>query len=276
MGRCPPTFPIQRYLASTDRGTQQKAQTLSPGFFRVLQFSLDLARETGGIFDPTLGTLVDLWGLGPKARRGIPKEEEVARARGAVGHGKVILNALGKTARKTHLGLGLDLSATAKGWAVDRVGRLLEEQGIGRYMVEIGGESEGRGRPTGEALEDCHHDPTEGQGPRWPRGRVLSLRQGALATSGDYYNTFREDGIDYTHIIRPETGRPIRGSLTSVTVLDPEGHCPQGRRPGHGPPGDGNGQGDGLCQRAPLGRLFYLQGREGRPQVLGHGGLPGP
>ena len=195
---------------------------VSPTFFSVLSHSLEVAGATGGSFDPTLGPLVDLWGFGPGGQRRIPKAEDIRRVRSFVGFDLLELSREKSAVRKKHPSVSLDLSASAKGRAVDEIGRLLEASGIADYMVEIGGEVKVRGSKRGEPWEIGILGPAEG-GP--VVRRVLRLKDAALATSGDYFNSFKEGGKLYSHIIDYRTGRPVEDAAVGVSVVDREGDC---------------------------------------------------
>jgi len=112
----------------------------------------------------------------------------------------------------------LDLSAVAKGYAVDLVADLLEMLALPDYLVEVGGEmrlggSNTQGKPWRIAVEQPSVIPQV--------QRIIELGDVAMATSGDYRNYFKVDGVRYSHTIDPRTGRPITHSLASVTVLAP-------------------------------------------------------
>jgi hypothetical protein len=112
----------------------------------------------------------------------------------------------------------LDLSAIAKGYAVDQVAALLQDRGVPGFLVEVGGETRVQGTKQNGRLWTL--------GIEAPRdgirsiGKVLHLANASLATSGDYRNFFKENGKRYSHMIDPRTGRPIEHNLTSVSVVD--------------------------------------------------------
>ena len=211
--------PLSRFNASKDTS---KESVLPEDFYHILQYSLALAQQTHGLFDPTLGPLVNLWGHGPRGEKKIPSPELVARAKEATGYEKITLKSETKTLRKKHPRLQLDLSATAKGWAVDRVAGIMEKNGITRYMVEIGGEVKVAGGTKGKPWRIAIAPPL-GKKQFSHIKKILLLKEGALATSGDYLNSFRERGVDYSHIMDSTTGRPVQDTLTSVTVVNPGG-----------------------------------------------------
>lgn len=184
----------------------------------VVNLSLQLSEASGGAFDVTVGPLVNLWGFGPEKRRdSIPSEEELGTARARVGYKQLFARLDPPALKKTNPGLQIDLSAIAKGHGSDRVGALIQANGISNYFVEIGGEIIARGkRADGNPWRVGIEAPLDFQ-------RLilttLDLRDAAIATSGDYRNFFEVDGARFSHTIDPNTGRPIVHQLASTSVV---------------------------------------------------------
>jgi thiamine biosynthesis lipoprotein len=112
--------------------------------------------------------------------------------------------------------LALDLSAVAKGYAVDLVADHLEMLALPDYLVEIGGEIRVSGfNAEGVAWKIALEQPQFFAAV----DRVIDLTDIAVATSGDYRNYFEKDGQRYSHTIDPRSGMPIKHSLASVTVI---------------------------------------------------------
>lgn len=191
---------------------------ISSATHKVIGAALRTSRLTGGAFDPTIGPLVNLWGFGPAGPRArLPAEERVAEAMSRAGYRKITTRSSSPALRKHEAEIQVDLSGIAKGFGVDEVAALLEESGIGQYLVEIGGELKGRGlNPHGEPWMIGVEKPMAG---RRTVQRVVRLDEAALATSGDYRNFFEKDGRRFTHIIDPRSGRPVAHGLASVTVI---------------------------------------------------------
>lgn len=196
---------------------------LSPPLFTVVQQALDISQQTGGAFDPTLGPLINLWGFGNSAlvEENTPTPEQIDQAQQCTGWKKLTLkqpNILYKGA----LGLQLDLGAIAKGYGVDDVASLLEQEGLENFFVEIGGEVVVRGEnhegtPWRIGIQRPDLNPLSNrlQG-------IVHLKKGAIATSGDYRNYYIKDDIIYSHIIDPRSGTPKMSSTASVTVIAPD------------------------------------------------------
>jgi thiamine biosynthesis lipoprotein len=199
------------------RSDQSEWIAVSNGLFEVLKKAEEISMMTEGAFDVTIGPVVNLWGFGPQARpEQIPSEESLAESLAATGFEKLELRASPPAVRATPSQY-VDLSAIAKGYAVDAVARFLESEGIEAYLVEIGGEVRVSGRkPGGSTWRLAIEQPvSEGR----EVNRVVALESRAMATSGDYRNYYESDGRRYSHTIDPETGKPISHKLASVTVI---------------------------------------------------------
>lgn len=191
---------------------------VSPDVVTVVQRALDVAVDSGGAFDPTVSPLVGLWNFGADAGKGeLPSDAAIQEARKHVDYRLVETRTDPPALRKLDPQVRIDLSAIAKGYAVDRVGQLLTDSGARDWMVEIGGEVRTRGsKPDGSGWRIGIEQPLVGER---MLDSTLELHDSALATSGDYRNYFERDGVRYSHEINPATGRPIAHNLASVTVL---------------------------------------------------------
>ena len=191
---------------------------VSRPLYTVLAAARAVSEETDGAFDVTIGPVVDLWGFGPQRRAPAPPPADaLAAARVRVGYRLLQLADDPPRVRKGRADVHVDLSAIAKGYAVDRVAAALDAAGHAHYLVEVGGEIRSRGQ--------------RAEGTPWRVGvampaadtaiveRVLALRDTSLATSGDYRQFFEYAGQRYSHEIDPVTARPIAHALAAVTVL---------------------------------------------------------
>ena len=183
----------------------------------LVQRSQAISEQTGGAFDITVGPLVNLWGFGPEGRiASAPTSDKIASLRARVGYQKLRVNQNPPSISKP-TNLQIDLSAIAKGYAVDQLASLLVGKGINNYLVEIGGEIKLSGnKPNGESWRIAIEAPLTTE--RVVQ-HVLPITNIAMATSGDYRNYFEKDGVRYSHTINPLTGAPINHALVSVTVL---------------------------------------------------------
>jgi thiamine biosynthesis lipoprotein len=192
---------------------------ISPDLMMVLQAAVELHMTSGGAFDPTVGPLVDRWGFGPQQNQSPPSDTEIQSLLGSIGADKLVLDEATSTVLKQSGSVRVDLSAIAKGLAVDRVGEGIESLGYTSWYVEIGGEirtsgNNAEGIPWQLAIES----PAVNVGERLEMLR-LPMVDMALATSGDYRNQREVDGKIVSHTLDPRTGYPIDHGLASVSVL---------------------------------------------------------
>lgn len=200
------------------------AHALPKELQKVIDAALQVSRASDGAFDPTIGPLVELWGFGPGGPsdgNGVPEAETLARLRGGIGWGKLVFDSEGRLIQPGSL--ELDLSAIAKGFAVDEVARYLDASGVPAFLVEIGGELRGQGRkPDGSAWRIAVEQPVPDDTTLEDTTLVVALEDLAIATSGDYRRMFEREGRRYSHTIDPRTGEPVQHALASVTVLHDE------------------------------------------------------
>jgi len=189
---------------------------------RVIGCALDVAAASGGAYDPTISPLVDLWGFGPAGPAAIPGEAAIIAMRERCGWQRLLLNR-NESRLYQPGGLHLDLSAIAKGFAVDKVAAAMATRGIRSFLVDIGGELRGWGikpdaTPWWVGLERARtlNDVAGGAETK------VALHGLAIATSGDSRRFLNHDGRRLSHTIDPRTGYPIPDRLAAVTVLHPE------------------------------------------------------
>ena len=211
-------------LSRFNRAAADTWVTLPEDCFTVLQAALQVARDSGGAYDPSAGPLVDLWGFGPAgARQAAPTPDDVARVRQPCGWERIEVDVPMRRARQPG-GLALDFCAIAKGFAVDAVSRHLDARGVTHHLVEIGGELRGQGlKPDGMPWWVELESPVgngSGSGIAHGAARTLVALLGlSIATSGDYRRYFEQDCRRFAHTIDPRTGYPAAHALASVTVI---------------------------------------------------------
>jgi thiamine biosynthesis lipoprotein len=216
------TYDSASELSRLNRLESTEAFRVSAELREVLALAREVSERSGGAFDVTVAPLVEAWGFGPGGDIGgrigpRPRGPELARLRERVGYQLLLLDATNGTVAKTHPGTRIDLSAIAKGYAVERVAAGLAELGLTRFLVEVGGELEARGTgPGGRPWRVGIEQPGDGAPGVW--GSV-TLTDGAIATSGDYRDYYEEDGVRYAHIVDPRSGLPLPMRGVSVTVL---------------------------------------------------------
>lgn len=191
-------------------------QTISADFIKVVMLSQTLSEQSEGRFDVTIGPLINLWGFGRQTSSTVPSDAAIAAAKAKIGWQALEINEATRQIRKTKP-IELNLSAIAKGFGVDKIAESLESKGIENYLVEIGGEIRVKGvNPSGNTWRLGIEKPSLNQ---QQAQQIIALIEGSIATSGDYRNYFEEGGVRYSHTIDPSSGKPVRHSIASVTVI---------------------------------------------------------
>lgn len=186
----------------------------------IITMALRIGEKTEGAMDITVGPLVNLWGFGPhKAPEKTPDEAEITAAKALTGLNHLqVINASDKQWLQKDLpGLSVDLSTIGEGYAADHLARLMEQNGIGRYLVSVGGTVVARGMNSeGNPWRVAIQKPTDRES---VIQALVDINGHAISTSGSYLNYYELDGKRITHIINPQTGRPIDHNLVSVSVI---------------------------------------------------------
>lgn len=201
-------------IARVNREAGGKPVTVQAEVARVIDFAVEVNRESGGAFDITVEPLVRLWGfLGGEPR--VPKPEEIAAGLERTGGDKLQWDGDAQTMRFAQEDVRIDLGGIAKGYGVDCVGDVLRRTGTTNALIDLSGNMVALGNAKGRYGWVV--------GIRDPNGNVpyaarLRLNEEAVATSGDYEQFVDADGKRYGHILDPRTGYSARG-LRSVTVV---------------------------------------------------------
>jgi len=213
---------MSTYIADSSLSRFNQAQTtdwfpISNELLHVIQNAQMISQASDGAFDITVMPLVNLWGFGTTKVVSFPSQQQVYQTRKKIGYQFLKIQQYFPAIRKQRPNLTIDLSAIAKGYAVDALALLLNKRGFQHYLLEIGGEIRVSGKnKQNKAWRIAIEKPTQ---------RNRSIQQGlilkntAIATSGDYRNYYQKQGKRYSHTINPKTGKPITHKLASVTVL---------------------------------------------------------
>ena len=193
------------------------AVTVERRLYDLVQRAVQYSRETEGAFDPTSGPLVALWRNCKKEKR-VPSDAELAAARARIGCRHVVFDNSATTIRFMQPGIGLNLNAMGKGYALDRAAEVLGPA-VTDWLLHGGYSSIlARGVHAG-----CEGWPVGIRHPLFPNRQLATvlLKDRAMSTSGSAVQFFRYQGKRYGHIIDPRTGWPVDTMLT-VTVLAPD------------------------------------------------------
>jgi thiamine biosynthesis lipoprotein len=197
---------------------RNEAFDIDAHFALVFDASKDIYKQTKGVFDPTIGAVVNAWDFGPEGKIARLDSLKIDSLMLGVGLDKVIRNNF--KIEKQYPGTFIDFNAIAKGYGVDVIGMFLESQNIKNYLVEIGGEIRARGKNVEKqaawkvGVEEPHFDGTQSV------LKAISIHDEAMATSGTY-RKFKTDSLGnrYSHIIDTNTGYPSKTNLLSISVI---------------------------------------------------------
>ena len=202
-------------LSRLTRGPIGQPIAVSDDLMAVLAAAQELAAQSAGAFDITVGPLSKLW---RRARRQIelPSAAELAAARAVTGFRLVTLDAAARTVTVHKAGMLLDAGGIAKGYAADEALKVLRARGLACALVALGGDiavGDGPPRTSGwqVALAGLNPDSAAPSSP-------LVIANAAVSTSGDAEQWVEIGGQRYSHIVNPITGLGITGRRT-VSVL---------------------------------------------------------
>lgn len=188
----------------------------------IVTLSLRIGAKTDGAMDITVGPLVNLWGFGPdKQPVATPDAQAIAAAKARTGlqHLQVINQSGRQFLQKDIPDLFVDLSTVGEGYAADHLARLMEQEGISRYLVSVGGALVSRGmNGEGKPWRVAILKPTDREN---AVQAIVDINGHGISTSGSYRNYYELDGKRISHFIDPQTGQPITHKLVSVTVIAP-------------------------------------------------------
>ena len=192
---------------------------VSAEFAAVVSEAKRIHELTNGAFDPTVSPLIDLWGFGKPERSGIPGKAEIDKALQCVGMQHIEVQETPTALCKSLPSVQLNLSAIAKGYAVDALARLLIASGRPAFIVDIGGETRaGVSKVSGEPWRIGVESPKAGLKRGEQPSQIVPITESSIATSGDYRNVIDIDGVIYSHTICPATGYPLKTPPASVSV----------------------------------------------------------
>jgi FAD:protein FMN transferase len=201
-------------VAQINRLAGRSNAKVSNDTLNVIEKALYYSKISDGMFDITVGPLMDIWGF-RTGKNHIPSDSEISKALSLIDYRKVKIDRSGSTVELISTGMKMDIGAIAVGYAVDKAINVLKDNGIKKALVNGGGEIYALGSPPGKD--------TWRIGIQHPRRSnallgTIELKDLAVSTSGDYENYFEVNGKRYCHIMNPKTGKSVE-EIMSVTVV---------------------------------------------------------
>jgi len=213
---------LSTYIPDSDisRLNRNEDVKIDQHFERVFKASKTIYRATEGVFDPSIGNVVNAWNFGAETNRFLTDSTTIDSLMRFVGLNRIgLVDGKIKKPESSYL----EFNAIAKGYGVDVIAEFLEGKGVDNYLVEIGGEIRVKGdniekkSPWKVGLDEPRFDGEQSV------FRALVLKDEAMATSGTY-RKFKtdENGNRYAHIINTKTGYPTKTNVLSVSVIAPD------------------------------------------------------
>lgn len=186
---------------------------VSPETFNLILRSLELSKRTEGYFDITVGPIWDLWPF-RNPQKNIPTEDIIKKHLPLVGYQKIKIDYANQTIFLPLAGMALNMGATGKGYAVEIAIQILKNMGIKRAIIKAGGDMFVLGKKhAGQWKVGIEH-------PRFSGEMIEEFyaENLAISTSGDAHRFIIKNGIRYSHVIDPHTGKSA-SDCQSVTIV---------------------------------------------------------
>ena len=200
---------------------------IDPHFEKVLSASMDIYSESEGVFDPSIGQLINAWGFGKKENHIPPTQKQIDSLLALTGMDKVhvVTTPKGTFVEKDNPNIQLNFNAIAQGYTSDVIADYFLSKQITNFIVEVGGEIVIHGRNTlkGKSWTIGIDNPLQKPDEDREIVATVELTDCGLATSGNYRKLWTDSltGQKYVHTLNPKTGRPQPSNLLSATVIAP-------------------------------------------------------
>lgn len=184
--------------------------------FAMVKEGLEYSQITNGLFDITVGPLVQLWRIGfPEAR--VPSPDEIPPVLKLINYNDVELNEDDKSIFLKKPNMIIDLGAVAKGFTADAISKVLTENNVNSAIIDLGGNVYTHGKKiTGEDWRVGIQNPLSS------RGDILgtiNVSNKSIVTSGTYERFIEKDGVKYHHILNPKTGYPYSNNISGISII---------------------------------------------------------
>lgn len=206
-------------IYAVNQAAGKEAVVVSDETMDIVKQSIKYAEEMDGLFDPTIGPLVDLWNIGSGGEQ-VPDQAAIDAAKSMTNYKDIIIDETAKTVKLAKEGMVLDMGGIGKGYAADRIADYLKEQGLDSAMINLGGSSiiALGNKPNGSPWNIGLQDPDQSRGTQLG---TIKITDEVIDASGVYERYFMQDGVRYHHILDPRTGFPSQNGLKSITIMSP-------------------------------------------------------
>lgn len=203
-------------VSEINQNAGKKYVRVSNETFEVIKKSIYFSNLSDGVFDISIGPVVDLWGIGTENAK-VPKKSEIKNKLSLVNYKDILIDEKNNSVKLNKKGMEIDLGGIAKGYAADQLANYLKSKNIENAIINLGGNV----FILGEKEKDTPfkvgiQDPTSKDGSSIGS---ISVKNKSVVTSGIYERYLEKDGILYHHMINPSTGYPFDNNLSSVTII---------------------------------------------------------
>lgn len=182
----------------------------------IVRLGIEFAGYSDGLFDISIGPLVDLWGIGTDFAN-VPNEADIKEKMTLIDYKKIVIDENEKTIYLPEKNMALDLGAIAKGYIADRVKDLILEEGYSSAIINLGGNVLTVGtKPNSDTWSIGVRDPESDAGSTMG---ILKLEDNSIVSSGIYERFFIDGDIRYHHLINPKIGYPEQNDMMSVSII---------------------------------------------------------
>lgn len=201
----------------------EKKLKLSEDVGNIMERSLEISESTGGVFNPAIYPIMQLWGFDTKNYK-VPNKKELESTLKNINESKIKYDSKTRVA-KLDKKMKIDFGGIAKGYTSSEVMKVFKDNGIKSGLVSLGGNVQALGaKPDGSKWKVAVQNPDSDES----YIGVLEIAGKAVITSGGYERYFEKDGKTYHHIIDPATGYPADSGLKSVTIISSDGTLADG------------------------------------------------
>jgi thiamine biosynthesis lipoprotein len=195
-----------------------KPTPVSSDTMEMIEKSIYYSSISDGLFDISIGPLIDLWNINGDNPR-VPSQNEIESVLDKIDYRKIMMDRENSTVFLADNGMSLDTGAIAKGYITDLLVTYLREKDINSALINLGGNlylygSKIDGSPWNIGIRNPFGLKGEYFG-------TVSVKNISIVTSGIYERFFEHEQIIYHHILNPKTGYPENNNLASVSILSP-------------------------------------------------------
>jgi len=214
------TSEISRINANSGKGPV----TVSQETFDIISDAVQYAEKTQGAFDITIAPVMDIWGFGDGNYK-VPTDVQIQAALPLVNWKEIKLDAANLTVELPVAGMQLDLGGIGKGFASDKVQKIIKGYNVTAALINLGGNVAVFGPKTDGSLWKIGIADPNAPDPNAADAflGVLTGTDISVITSGGYERFFVQGGKTYIHIMDPATGKPAESDLLSVSIVTPNG-----------------------------------------------------